>query len=451
MIVKLASPYFNNLAGREIPVNLFTDPLISFGLVTIVLFIGLVAGSYPAFFLSGFQPLRVLQGQFQKGAVKSMLRRGLVVFQFAISITLVIGTTIVNNQLNYMRSKNPGFNKQQIMVLSLEDDFMRQKAPLIKTEMSTIDGVISAAGSMKVPGEESFNTSVFYPEGFAENQSILMENFNIDHNFLETYDIALIDGRNFSNKFTTDEDEAVLINETAVKALEWENPVGKIIYQPTGSDDMTDRQALTVIGVINDIHHRSLQHAIEPALITLDTESSNRISLLLRKSTISETIKMVEQRWNAIFPDQPFDYFFLDDYFNGLYRSEERLGNIFKAFTFFAILIGCLGLLGLASYAAEQRTKEIGVRKVLGSSASAVVLLLCKEFIALVLIANLFAWPTAYLIMKNWLHSFPYQTGMPIVIFIIAAITAIIIALLTVSYQSIKAALANPVKSLRYE
>lgn len=451
VIVKLASPFFNNLAGREIPLNLFTNPIIIAGLVIIVLFIGLVAGSYPAFFLSSFKPIRVLKGQLQKGANKSKLRSGLVVFQFAISIMLVIGTSIVLNQLHYMRSKNPGFDKQQILVLSLNDDSMRQKTALIKTEMSTIDGVISVAGSMKVPGEESFNTSVFYPEGFSANQSVLMENFNIDLNFLETYNIALIDDRNFSNEFTTDEDAAILINEMAAKALEWENPVGKIIYQPTSSDDMTDRQALTVIGVINDIHHRSLQHAVEPALINLNTESSSRISLRLAEGTIPETIKQVEQHWNAIFPDQPFDYFFLDDYFDGLYRSEEQLGNIFKTFTIFAILIGCLGLLGLASYAAEQRTKEIGIRKVLGSSATAVVLMLWKEFLVLVLVANLFAWPVAYFTMNNWLQSFPYQAGMPVVIFIAAAIAAIIIALLTVSYQSIKAALANPVKSLRYE
>ncbi len=451
VFVKLISPYFNTLAGRAIPIHLFSDPLIFGGLVVLILFIGLVAGYYPALFLSGFRSIRVLKGSYSTGAAKSKLRSGLVIFQFSISIILIIGTTVVHNQLHYMRSKNPGFNKEQVMVLPLGDDSMQKKIRLVKTEMSSIDGVLNAAGSMKVPGQENFNTSVFFPEGFNENESFLFENFNIDLDFLSTYQTRIVAGRNFSADFATDEDNAILINESAARALEWDEPVGKLIYVYTDDNDKNARKPYTVIGVIEDIHHRSLQHSIEPLLLGLNTENSRVVSLRLSGDDIPATIAHIEQCWNDLFPDKPFDYFFLDEYFDGLYRSEERLGNIFQTFTVLAILIGCLGLLGLASFAAEQRTKEIGIRKVLGASVGKVVLLLWREFLLLVLIANLFAWPVAWYLMHNWLQSFPYQTGLPLNIFLLAALAALVIAILTVSYQSIKAALANPVKSLRYE
>ncbi|MFH1853389.1 MAG: ABC transporter permease [Candidatus Neomarinimicrobiota bacterium] len=451
LIVVLAHPYFNHLAGRTIALNLFSNPWIVAGLIGLILFIGLAAGSYPALFLSRFRPAVVLKGTLQKGAKSSRFRSILVIFQFAISIALIIGTGIIFNQLDYMQTKDMGFNKEQLLVIAIRDDQTTGKADLIKTELKKIDGVVSICGASKVPGEESFNTSVFYPEGYAQDQSVLMENFTIDESYLETYQIELLAGRNFSREFTTDPEQSIMINETAARTFGWDDPVGKLIYLPADDNDMSQRQTVTVIGLTRDIHHRSVQHAVEPLLIDFNPGQAFRITVRLKTDNITNTMEQIEQKWLAINPDHPFDYFFLDEYFDSLYRGEERLGNIFRTFTVFAVLIGCLGLFGLASFAAEQRTKEIGIRKVLGSSVSAVVLLLYREFITLIIIANLVAWPVIYFTMRHWLKDFPYQTSIGVGGFILAALLALGIALLTVSYQSLKAALANPVQSLRYE
>jgi len=250
---------------------------------------------------------------------------------------------------------------------------------------------------------------------------------------------------------STDQENSILINETAVKKLGWENGVGKKIYQSEDIEDPSARRPLTVIGVIKDIHHRSVHHVVEPNLIRFRSDFARRITVKLYTESVSQTMKRIEEKWNTIAPSHPFDYFFLDDYYDGLYRSEVRLGKIFQTFTLFAIIIGCMGLFGLASFAAEQRTKEIGIRKVLGSSAGSIVLLLCKEFVLLVGIANGFAWPIAFLTMKKWVQSFPYQADIHVITFILAGGLAMLIALLTVSYRSFKAAGTNPVEALKYE
>ena len=451
IVVRVALPHFNNLAGREISVNFVSSPWMGAGLFIIVLFVGFIAGSYPAFFLSGFRPVSVLKGQIKKGARNSRFRSILVIFQFAISIMLIIGTSIVFNQLNFMRNKRLGFNKEQQMIIPMRDLETSRKLELIKAELSGIEGVQSVCGSRKVPGEESFSTSVYFPEGFASDQSVLMENFYIDDDFLEAYDIELVEGRNFSKEMSTDQENSILINETAVKKLGWENGVGKKIYQSEDIEDPSARRPLTVIGVIKDIHHRSVHHVVEPNLIRFRSDFARRITVKLYTESVSQTMKRIEEKWNTIAPSHPFDYFFLDDYYDGLYRSEVRLGKIFQTFTLFAIIIGCMGLFGLASFAAEQRTKEIGIRKVLGSSAGSIVLLLCKEFVLLVGIANGFAWPIAFLTMKKWVQSFPYQADIHVITFILAGGLAMLIALLTVSYRSFKAAGTNPVEALKYE
>ncbi len=449
LFVWFVLPYFNNLVGREMNLNFITNPWIAFWMIVIVLFVGMVAGSYPAFFLSGFRPVSVLSGAVKKGAKNSRFRSVLVVFQFAISITLIIGTSIIMSQVNYMKNRKLGYEKEQLVVIPIRDQETRKKAELIKNELSTMDGVANVSGSRM--GKEDFNTFAFYPEGFSSDQSVLMQRFEVDENFMETYGIELVDGRNFSKEITTDKNNAIWINETAAKQFEWDNPVGKIIYQPTGNQDFSKRRALTVIGVFKDIHHRSVHHLVEPSLIGFSSNFASRITIKLDPESISETMNSIEKKWGIIAPNHPFDYFFLDDYYDGLYRSEERLTGIFRLFTIFAIFIGCLGLFGLVSFAAEQRTKEIGIRKVLGSTVSSVVLILCKEFVLLVTIANIFAWPVAYFTMNKWLQSFPYQMDVSIITFIIAGTSAILIALLTVSYRAIKAACTNPVDALRYE
>ncbi len=450
-LVASTKTYFNNLVGREIPINILSDPLIIGGSLIIIIFVGLIAGSYPAFFLSRFKPSSVLKGDLNKGARSSRFRSVMVVFQFAISIALIIGTTIVSNQLDFMRNTRLGFNRNQQLVIKITDDEVEDKLKIIKSTMLKIKGVESVSGSGMVPGEGSFSTNVYYPEGFPTDQSVLMQNFEIDENFLDTYNVELSAGRGFLPDISTDKENSLLINETAAKKLNWDNPVGKTIYVFTSNQDMSERKPMTVIGVIKDIHHRSLHHVVEPTIIDYSPDSADRITLKLKTQHISETMASIEEQWKKIAPSHPFDYFFLDDYYNSLYRSEEQLSEIFSVFTMFAIIIGCLGLFGLVSFAAEQRTKEIGIRKALGSSVTSIMMILCKEFFILVIIANIFAWPFAYFMMKKWLESFPYQTDLQLFTFFVAGLTALFIAILTVSYRSLKAALTNPVESLRYE
>jgi putative ABC transport system permease protein len=311
--------------------------------------------------------------------------------------------------------------------------------------------VQSACGSGIVPGEDNISTNVYYPEDLPENQSILMQNFDIDENFINTYNVELSAGRNFSKEMKTDKNNSVLINESAAKKLDWDNPVGKKLYVLASNQDITEREPRTVIGVIKDIHHRSLHHVVEPTVIDYSPNNAERITLKLNAQYISKTMEMVKEEWKRIASNHPFEFFFLDDYYNSLYQSEENLSKIIQVSTLFAIIIGSLGLFGLVSFAAEQRTKEIGIRKVLGSSVSAIVIILCKEFLLLIIISNIIAWPAAYFIMKNWLQGFPYQTEMQFVTFFFAGCVAILIALLTVSYRSIKAAYTNPIEALRYE
>ena len=451
VIVRLALPYFNQLAGREMSLNIVSSPWMIAGLFGIVLFVGFTAGSYPAFYLSGFMPAGVLKGDVQKGSKHSRFRSILVVFQFAVSIVLIIGTSIVYSQLDFMRNEQLGFSKEQKLVILVRDSAVAQKLELIKTEMRKIEDVEMVSGSSKIPGDDNFSMSAYFPEGFTDDQGFLMEGYAIDDDFLETYDIQLIAGRGFSREMATDQESAVLINETAAKKLEWQNAVGKRIYTLTNPQDLSQRRAMTVIGVIQDFHHRSTHHMIGPSINMFSPDNARRITLKLNTKEVTRSMAQIEEKWNTVAPGHPFDYFFMDDYYDGLYRSEERLGGIFRAFTLFAVIIGCLGLFGLASFAAEQRTKEIGIRKVLGSSSGGIVLLLCREFVLLVTIANVFAWPAAFLMMRKWLQSFPYRTDVHLATFFLAGAAAMAIALITVSYRAFKAARTNPVEALKYE
>jgi len=451
ILVQIVQPYFNNLTGREIGINIICNPWIIVGFLLIVLFVGLVAGSYPAFFLSAFRPASVLTGKLQKGSRHSQFRRILVVFQFAISITLIVVTGIVFNQIRFMRNKRLGFHKDQRMIIPLRGNEIRQRFELIKKEMQSLEGVVSASGSRMIPGEDAFNVNPYFPEGWSSDQGFMMQGFYVDDDFLRTYGIELVAGRGFSREMFTDQKSAVLINVTAARKLGWTDPVGKKIHSLTDAQDLSQRITFTVIGVIQDIHHRSVHHAVEPTLITYSPGYARKITLKLNSENISQTMKLIEKKWSALDPNYPFDYFFLDDYYDGLYRSEERLGRIFRVFTLFAILIGCLGLFSLASFAAEQRTKEIGIRKVLGSSSGSIIVLLCREFVLLVVMANVIAWPIAFFTMKKWLEGFPYRTDIHMATFIVAGLMALTIALLTVGYRAIRAALSNPVDSLRYE
>jgi len=448
VLVRIALPVFSSLSGRELHLDFLGIPWLIPGLTGFVIFVGLIAGSYPAFFLSSFKPVTVLKGQIRSGRASTRFRSILVVTQFIISITLIIGTSIILKQLDYVKNKNLGFDKGNLIVTELMDTRLRQSQESIKAELKKVPGVINAATSHVVPGQDA-NVQPFIPQGFSQEQSQLMLSINIDQEFIPTYGIELIEGRNFSHEFTTDANEAVIINETAMRKFGWNNAVGKTIQVP--SNKVSEWNLRTIIGVIKDFHFDSLHSIIMPLCLSNEPNYFNTVTIRINPKNISETLGLLQEKWKTIVPGHPFDFFFLDEYFGRKYASDEKLSNIFGAFTLFAIFIACLGLFGMASFMSEQRTKEIGIRKVMGASILGVVTLMSRDFIKLVLVANVIAWPIAYFTMRSWLQNFAYQAGINIWIFVQTAVLAVGIAVITVSYQSIKSAFANPVDTIKYE
>lgn len=453
LLARLFLPYFSALAGKDISMNAFKPPYVYAVLAAILLFVGFVAGSYPAFFLSAFKPISVLRGYVQKGSRSSRFRSVMVVFQFALSIILMVCTIIVLNQHNYMQNKDVGFNKKNLLAVAIQNDEVRIGLESFKQGLLHISGIESAGLSSMVPGEMYLFYIGTYPEGYARDQMVRMDNFLVDYGFLDTFEIEVIRGRGFTREITSDYTDAVMINETAARILGWDDPVGKTIELP--SDDGLARK--TVIGVFNDIHQRSLYSVVSPTVIQyIGTEGAienraRRLTVRLNAGDLEGTLKQIERNWKETFPSHPYYSFFIDEFFDSQHQAEEKLGSIFRTFSLLAIVIGCLGLFGLASFTAEKRTKEIGIRKVLGSSVSSIAVMLCRKFVLLVALANVFAWPVAFFAMKKWLQNFPYPVGIGIGTFALTALLAFVIAIITVGYQSLKAARANPADSLRYE
>ncbi|UCE20933.1 MAG: ABC transporter permease [Candidatus Aminicenantes bacterium] len=454
LMAQLLLPYFRNLADRDISIDYLQMPYFTAGLVGIVLFVGLVAGSYPAFFLSAFKPIAALRGNIQHSLKRSWFRSILVVFQFAITTVLTICTVIIFSQQKHMKNKDLGFNKKNLLIIAIQNKEVRSILESFKSELLKIKGVSSSGASSMVPGEMYLFNSGIYPEGFPRDQQFRMDNFLVDQDFIETFEIEIVKGRGFSKDIATDIPDSVMINETAVRKLGWDNPVGKTIEIVRSGDDPIKK---TVIGVFRDIHQRSLYAVVEPTFIQYVSDEgpienrARRLAVRLDTDDLPRTMREIEQKWKEVYPDHPYYSFFLDDFFDSQHRAEEKLGNIFRAFSVLAVLIGCVGLFGLASYMAEKRTKEIGIRKVLGSTVDSIVVLLCREFLLLIAIANGIAWPIAFVAMKKWLQNFPYPTSIQLSTFILTALLTLIIASFTVSYQSVKAASANPVESLRFE
>ena len=445
-LVQLALPLFRSLSGTTLNFQFAEISWLVPCLIGFVFLVGLVAGSYPAFFLSAFRPVRVLKGHLKAGTANSRFRSVLVVLQFAISIVLIAGTGVIMNQLHYMKERRLGFNKEHVVVLPIMEGSIMQSIETIKEELKSHTGVVSVAASSSVPGHGVSRHNAFLPEGFELNESQMIGAISIDHNFIPTLDMEVVAGRNFSPEFVTDSSKSALINETAAQEFGWVDPVGKTITELTGNGITK-----TVIGVVRDFHVESLHKKIEPLYIENEPSGFGYISIRIRPRNVSGTMDFLRKKWKEFGSGGTFDYAFLDESFDSQYRAEERLSTIFSYFTLFAIFIACLGLFGLASFTAEQRTKEIGIRKVLGASVYGIVILLSKEFAKWVLIANIIAWPVAYYAMNKWLQDFAYRINMGVWIFILAGAFALIIALLTVSYQAVKVALSNPVEALRYE
>jgi putative ABC transport system permease protein len=444
-LVQMFLPWFNEISAK----HLYTSWGNGWFLATVfalVLFVGIVAGSYPAFFLSAFQPAAVLKGQLKLGVASASLRRVLVVAQFAASIIFIIATVVVYRQLRYVQNQNLGFDKEHVLVIPVVDPPARFCYKSFKNAALQNADVLAVSASTSVPGG-LIGDNLLHPEGIPENENIIMETLLVEHDFISTLGIAMAAGRDFSRDHPTDSTAAFIINEAAAKQLGWkENALDRKI-------DFANQQEARVIGVVKNFHFKSLHQKIEPLAIHLAYSPDAFVNLVvrLRPQNVQQTLAFLEEKWREVYPQHPFEYSFLDEDFDHLYRAEQLRGKIFGAFALLAILIACLGLFGLAAFTAEQRTKEIGIRKVLGAAEAQIVFLLSKEFILLVLIANLVAWPVAYWAMHNWLQDFAYRTPLGLELFVFGGLLALVISLLTVSFQAIKAALTNPVEALRYE
>ena len=445
-----ALPYFNNVAAKDIRMSDFVNSRILIALILIPLIVGALAGSYPAFYLSSFQPIMVLKGKINAGFKRSNIRSGLVVFQFFISIFLIIGTIIVYRQLDYIQTKNLGFNKDQVLIIN-GAGALRNNVDAFKNEVSKMTGVKAGSFGGYLPvANSSRNDNTFSSEAVMDSKNgFNMQTWNVDYDYIPTLGMEVIKGRNFSPQFGADSN-AVIINETAEKVLGFADPIGKKIYTTEGNANNPKSIALTIVGVVKNFHFESLRQTIGPLSFRL---GYNKWTVAFKVATtdVRSLVKNIEGKWKSMAPGFPFTYEFLDDAFDNMYREEQRVGKIAISFAVLAILIACLGLFGLATYMAEQRTKEIGVRKVLGASVQNITTMLSKEFVVLVIIAAVIAFPLAWWAMHKWLEDFAFRVNISWWVFVLAAAIAFAIALLTVSFQAIRAAIANPVKSLRTE
>lgn len=442
----LLLPLFNQLSGKIISHNIVEHNYI-FILFAIALVIGFAAGIYPALVLTNFSITSVLKGRFNASVKGILLRKSLVIIQFTISIVLIVGTIIVYNQLNYMQNQSLGFKKDQMVVLDFNGDSTVQSTrESIKSELKQIPGVMSVSGSSTTPGN---GTSVAYTEVESRSGKMLPMNLNlyaVDYDFISQYSLKILAGRAFSAAFPTDSTQAIVVNETTAKNLGYASPADAI-----GKHFLQWGRKGQIIGVVKDFHFESLQQTVKPLDLRIDPRSIGVFTLQIKGGNISNTIAALKSKWNTLVPQRPFTYSFLDESFNKQYLTEERFGKLFMYFAVLAIMISCLGLLGLASYSTLQRTREIGIRKVLGATIPGIVNMLSKEFILLVFIAAIIAFPIAWFGMHNWLNDFAYRINIGWWVFAVAGIIAFMIAITTVSFQAIRAALANPVKSLKSE
>jgi putative ABC transport system permease protein len=445
ILTRLALPVFNKIMDKEISLAFLGNWYVIPFLLGFAVFIGVLAGGYPAFMLASFRPVAVLKGKVQSGKRERRFRNALVVFQFFATVVLFVGTIVISNQLHYIQTKDLGLDKDQVVVIQ-NAYALGEQQEAFKTELKRNPDVLDAAYSNGGPFM-SLSAQVYRKEGGQDaTTNYTLVNIWADYDFLDTFRMEMKEGRFFSRDNSTD-GSAIVLNEAAVRALGIEDPVGQVLTQLA-----EEGVPYTIIGTVQDFHMQSLQEAIRPMVMTLVPEGPVQfLSIRIRPGQVEPTLDFIKNQWAALGTAQPVDYVFLDERFDRQFTADSQTGNVFSAFAVLAIFIACLGLFGLASFMAEQKTKEIGIRKVLGASAGGIVVLLSKEYVKWLVMANLLAWPLAYYAMFQWLQRFAFRAALGVGTFLLAGGAALMIALLTVSYQSIKAALTHPIKSLRYE
>jgi len=441
-------PVFNQLSAKQMEIGLFSRGWLLPAMLGLMLVVGLLAGSYPAFFLSAFRPIAVLKGSVSSGFKTSWLRNSLVVFQFFISIFLLVGTAVIYRQLSFIHNRELGFNRDQVMIIN-NPYVMGNQAKSFEQKMLNLPGVVGATMTGYLPTSDNRNDdAIFLSPDLDIKKSISMQTWPIDDQYIPVLGMKMVQGRNFSKEFLTDS-TAVIVNESALRFMQGRKPLETKLYE---LDDIKTKKVkeFHIVGVVRDFNFNSLREVVTPMVLFL-AHDQGRIALRLHGGDMHRLAGQVETEWRKMAPSQPFSYTFMDEEFNNIYRSEQRMGGISLSFSLLAIFIACLGLFGLTAYAAEQRTREIGIRKVLGASVGGIIQLLSKDFLGLVVVAMAIAFPLSWWAMRRWLQDFAYRISIGWEIFAVAAFAAIGIALLTVSFQALKAALANPVKSLRSE
>jgi putative ABC transport system permease protein len=445
-MVELVLPLFNNLAGKDMSLSYFTSWTVLPSLLVFGLIVGVIAGSYPAFFLSSFKPIKVLKGQVSSGVKGVRFRGALVVIQFAITITLFISTFVVNSQLTYFKSRNLGFEKEGVLVLK-RTHTLGDKHTAFREEILKSTDLVNASFCDAIPGYD-FNGTTISLEGRPMEEMVHTGFIRVDEYYFETLGIGLESGRFFSSDFGTD-NETIVINEKLAELCGLKDPIGKRLMVPFLTGDKLI--PAEIIGIVPNVFYESLHREVRGMTYAKETGVGWLMAIRFNSQDIGQTIKFIESKWNEFNPNQPFLYSFLDNDLNQLYKEEERTSKIFSIFSILAIFIACLGLLGMASFTAEKRTKEIGIRKVLGATNQSIFVLLSKQVVLLVLIASFFAIPASWLVMKNWLSNFAYRIDMELWMYVLGVIIAFLIAILTISFQAIRVALQNPINSLKYE
>lgn len=446
-IVTVVLPVFGSFVERQIPFHPFSNMPLSGMLMALMFVTGILSGGYPAFALSSFRPVSLFRKTGSLRTKGLTLRNVLVVFQFAVSIVLITATIVARNQIHLLRNKDMGYNRNQVLTLHVLDSRLAANIETFRTELKRNTDILYVSGSISLLDNVTHRLWASW-EGKPADKEFYFYTVDTDYEFIDLYDMQIIEGRNFSPEFPSDQNGAFLINETAQKVLGWDDPVGRKLR-------LVGNRRGPIVGVVRDFHIQSMHQPIEPLALYCSPDSQNwrriYLSIKIRPDNIPGTLNGIQRTMSRFAPGYPFEYSFFDDIFDQTFRDDRKMSSLFRTFASIAILIACLGLFGLTSFSAEQRTKEIGIRKVLGASVPGIVMLLGRELLKWVLLANIIAWPVGYFAMNKWLENFAYRTGLTADIFLLSSLMALAVAAFTVGFQTLKSATANPGDSLRYE